>query len=137
MFCMIKKKNYILPMFQNIVEIVKTVLLIALNREGWYYLAIKKLSAFQRGIMKKHYGDFFCLNCLHSFATEKKTWISKKLCENKSFCIVVMPFNFFLSFILYSDLECLIEKFDECKNNFGNTSITKVGEHIPSVFLIL
>ena len=23
MFCMIKKKNYILPMFQNIVEIVK------------------------------------------------------------------------------------------------------------------
>ena len=48
-----------------------------------------------------------------------------------------MPFNFFLSFILYSDLECLIEKFDECKNNFGNTSIIKVGEHIPSVFLIL
>ena len=34
MFCMIKKKNYILPMFQNIVEIVKTVILIALNREG-------------------------------------------------------------------------------------------------------
>ena len=48
-----------------------------------------------------------------------------------------MPFNFLLSFILYSDLECLIEKFDECKNNLDNSSITKVGKHIPSVFLIL
>ena len=137
MFCMIKKKSYILPMFQNIVEIVKNNSFNSFKQRRMILSCNKKTISISKRNNEKHYGDFFCLNCLHSFATEKKTWISKKLCENKSFCIVVMPFNFFLSFILYSDLECLIEKFDECKNNFGNTSIIKVGEHIPSVFLIL
>ena len=39
-------------------------------------------------------------------------------------------------FITYSDLECLIEKIDGCKNNPENSSTTKVGEHIASHFLI-
>ena len=38
----------------------------------WHYLTVKKLSALLRGITSKHYGDFYYLNCLHSFATEKK-----------------------------------------------------------------
>ena len=37
-------------------------------------------------------------------------------------------------FINYVDLECLIEKFDGCKNNPENSSATKVSEHIPSGF---
>ena len=36
-------------------------------------------------------------------------------------------------FIIYADLECLIEKIDGCKNNPENSSTTKVSEHIPSV----
>ena len=36
-----------------------------------HYLAVKKLSALFRGISSKHHGDFYCLNCIHSFATEK------------------------------------------------------------------
>ena len=44
--------------------------------EEWHYLAVKKLSALLRGITSKQHGDFYCLNCLHSFATEKKTWIT-------------------------------------------------------------
>ena len=39
------------------------------NGEKWHYLAVKKLSALLRGIMPKHSGDFYCLNCLHSFRT--------------------------------------------------------------------
>ena len=39
----------------------------------WYYLAVKRLSGLLRGITFKHHGDFYCLNCLHSFAPEKKT----------------------------------------------------------------
>ena len=35
-------------------------------------------------------------------------------------------------FIIYADLECLIEKIDECKNNPQNSFITKVSKHIPS-----
>ena len=34
-------------------------------------------------------------------------------------------------FILYADLECIIEKIDECKNNPGSSSATKVTEQIP------
>ena len=37
-------------------------------------------------------------------------------------------------FIIYADLECLIEKIDGCKNIPENSSTTKVGEHIPSGF---
>ena len=34
-------------------------------------------------------------------------------------------------FIIYADVECIIEEIDGCKNNPENSSITKVGEHIP------
>ena len=37
-------------------------------------------------------------------------------------------------FIIYADLECIIEKTDECKNNPENPSTTKVSKHIPSGF---
>ena len=37
-------------------------------------------------------------------------------------------------FIIYADLECLMEKTDGCKNNPEHSSITKVSEHIPSSF---
>ena len=39
-------------------------------------------------------------------------------------------------FIIYADLEYLIEKIDGCKNNPENSFTTKVGEHIPSGFEI-
>ena len=37
-------------------------------------------------------------------------------------------------FIIYADLECLIEKIDGCKNNSENASTAKVGEQIPLAF---
>ena len=37
-------------------------------------------------------------------------------------------------FIIYADLEYLIEQTDGCKNNPENPSTTKVGEYIPSAF---
>ena len=37
-------------------------------------------------------------------------------------------------FIIYANLECLMEKIDWCKNNAQNSSTKKVGEHIPSRF---
>ena len=38
------------------------------------------------------------------------------------------------SFIIYADLECLIEKIDRCKNNPENSFTTKEDEHIHQVF---
>ena len=34
-------------------------------------------------------------------------------------------------FIIYVDVECLIEKINGCKNYLKNSSTTKVSEHIP------
>ena len=62
----------------------KQVLLLKIQSgEGWYYLAITKLSILLRGITSKYHGDFYCPNCLHSFATENKREFHKKVCENK------------------------------------------------------
>ena len=55
------------------------IILIIRNRKGWYYLSVKKLSALTRGIMSKHYSDFYCLNCLHSFRTKSKLESQKNM----------------------------------------------------------
>ena len=39
----------------------------------------KKISAFLHGITSKHKGDFYCLNCLHSFRTKNKLKSHEKL----------------------------------------------------------
>ena len=65
--------------------------------------------------------------------------------ELQNFCNVIMPsedikileFNQYQKFdkapfIIYADIECIIEKIDGCKNNRENSSTTNVSEHIPS-----
>ena len=61
--------------------------------QRWHYLAEKKLPALLRGIKSKNNGDFYCLNCLHSSRTKSKLEFHKKVCENKDFCDVIMPFE--------------------------------------------
>ena len=61
------------------------------NGEGWHYPTVKKLSALLRGITSKHYGDFYSLNCLHSFRTKIILKSHKKVFENKKFCNIIMP----------------------------------------------
>ena len=51
----------------------------------WHYLPAKKLSALLRRITSKHYSDFCCLNCLHSFSTKNKLESHKKVCKIKIF----------------------------------------------------
>ena len=88
-----------------------------------------------------------CSKKIHSFRTKSNFESHKKVCENKDFCGVNMPsedtkilaFNQYQEsdkalFIIYTDLECIIEKIDGCKNNPENSSTTKVTEHIPSAF---
>ena len=73
-------------MFQNITQIVKkkkVILLLIPNGKRWHYLVVKRLSALLRGITSKNHGDFYCLSCFDSFATESKSESHKKACENK------------------------------------------------------
>ena len=37
------------------------------EKESWHYLAVKNLSALLKRITSENGGDFYCLNCLHSF----------------------------------------------------------------------
>ena len=71
----------------------KTILLMILSEEkkGWHYLVIKKLSALLHVITSQHKGDFYSLNCLHSFWTENILKSHEKVCKNKDFYGIVVP----------------------------------------------
>ena len=85
-FCILKKKVYPAYVSKHNSNREKQVILLMIpNAEGWHYVEVKKLSAFLREITPKHHGGFYCLNCLHSFATEKKLESQKEVCENKDF----------------------------------------------------
>ena len=79
---------------------------------------LKKLSALLRGITSENNGDFYCLNCLHTFRTKNKLQSHKKVCENEDFCnigcLLKMPsleINQYKKadqppFVIYADLDC-------------------------------
>ena len=50
----------------------------------------KKASVILKGKTSKNNGDFYCLNCLHSFRTKIKLESHKRVCESKDFCNVIM-----------------------------------------------
>ena len=41
-----------------------------------------------------------------------------------------------LPFIIYADLECLLEKISTCYNNPDLSSTTKINQHVPSGYSI-
>ena len=104
--------------------------MISNGEKQWHYLSLKELSALLREITSKHYRDFYCLNYLHSFRAKNKLELHKKVCENKDFCNVIMPsedtktseLNEYQKpdkapFIIYADLQCILQNIDEYKNN--------------------
>ena len=56
------------------------------EKEGWHYLAIKRLSTLLRGITSEHHSDFYCLNCLQSFRTENKLKSHENVFKKKLPC---------------------------------------------------
>ena len=53
----------------------------------WHYLAIKNIYGLLRGITSNHDGDFYCLNCFHSYRTKGKL-------ENMKEYVMIMNFAF-------------------------------------------
>ena len=62
----------------------QVILLIITNGKKWHYLAVKSLPALFRGITGNNNGDFYCLNCFHSYITEKN------LKSTKTYMIVMI-----------------------------------------------
>ena len=53
--------------------------------KNWHYLAAKKISKLFSGITSNHVGDFYCLNCFHSYATKKRLEKHERICKNYDF----------------------------------------------------
>ena len=107
----------------NLVRDNQIILLMISNGENWHYLAVKSLSRLLRGITSNQNGDYYCLNCFHSYRTENKLNAHKKICENNEYCNIEMPSpnnnlikynqggkSLKLPFIIYADLECMLKK---------------------------
>ena len=89
----------------------------------WHYLAVKSLSALFRGVTSSNNGDFYCLNCLHSYRTLNKIKRHERVCNNHDYCRIDMPKehekieylpgekSLKAPFIVCADLECLLKKY--------------------------
>ena len=138
----------------NLTRENQVILLMITEGEKWHYLAVKKLSALLRVITSNHNGDFYCLNCFRAYTTENKLESYKMLCKNHDYCSIEMPNedNKILQynhgeksvrapFIIYADLESLLEKMDTCHDNSeksqqsrvrSTSSTTKINRHTLS-----
>ena len=123
----------------------QVILLMISNGENWHYIVVKNLPGLLKGITSSHKEDFYCLNCFRSHRTKNKLEAHKKICENHDYCNVEIPTkdnNIFkynqgeksikLPFVIYADLECLLEKMSTCKNNPNESSTTEINKHTPS-----
>ena len=123
----------------------QVILLMITDGEKWQYLAVKKLSTLLKGIITKHNGDFYCLNCFNSYSTKEKLKKHRNLCINHDYCYVETPGkdNKILKYnygeksmkaplIIYADIESLLEKINTCHNNPKKSSTTKINKHKAS-----
>ena len=113
--------------------------------EKWHYLAENGVSSLLKGITSKHKGYFYCLNCFNSYIAKEKLKKHRNVCENHDHCYVEMPekvnkifkYNYGEKsikgpFIIYADIESLLEKLNTCHNNPEKSSATKKDKHTPS-----
>ena len=117
----------------------QVIRLMITDGEKWDFLAVKKLYALLRKITGNNNGYFYCLNCFCSYTTEDKLEKHKNVCENCDYCYAEMPkednkilkYNhgeksMKVLFIIYADLESLLEKMSTCYNNPEKSSTTKI-----------
>ena len=102
-----------------------------------HYLAVTSLSVLLREISLSNNGDFYCLNCFHSYLTHNKLKKHGRVCNNHDYCRVDMPKehektnctpeknSLTAPFIIYADLECLVKKVQSCQYNPENSYTKK------------
>ena len=145
----LKKINIAYKSKNNLTQERQIILLMISDGQKWHYLVVKNLSGLLRGITSNHKEDFYCLNCFHSYSTENKLEVHKKICGNHDYCHVEMPTknnntikyshgekSMKLPFVIYADLECLLEKMSTCINNPNESSSTEINKHVPSGYSI-
>ena len=105
----------------------------------------KERACIKREITSNHNGDFYCLNCFHSYMTKNKLKKHERVWNDQDYCHVEMPkeYNKILKynhgekslkaqFMIYADLECLLEKMHLCQNNIEKSYTEEKAKHTPS-----
>ena len=106
------------------------LLMINDGTNNWHYYAVISISELTKGITSNHNGDLVCLNCFHSYRTEKKLKKYERICKEHNFCNTKMSIenNNSLKYnsgekslkvpsIIYAGIDCLLQKKDTCQNN--------------------
>ena len=132
-----------------------TLLMITDNKNNYHYLALKSIptgngymkptksiSKLFRDISSIHNGDVYCLNCLHSFRTNKKLKNHQCLCNDHDYCNVVMPEDgkntlqyisgtksLKMANVVYVDTESLLIKNDTCSNDPERCYTEQIATH--------
>ena len=106
---------------------------------------MKNLSGLLRGITSNHNGDFYYLNCFHSFSTKNRLKKHERVCNDQDYCQVEMlnednktlgykqgekslKVLFFISF----GTGVLLPKMPSCQNNPEKSYTEKKAKHTPS-----
>ena len=109
----------------------------------------KKPVCIDRGITGNNNGGFYNLNWFRSYTTKNKFATRKNLCEYHDYCYVKMPEEDKIlkynhgeksmrePFVIYSDLECLLETMSTCHNDPEKSSTTKINKHTSSDYSLL
>ena len=128
----------------NLIRKNQVIILMITDGKKWHYLAVKSFSALLKVITSNHKGDFYCLNCLHLYRTENKLKKHYNVFENYDYYLEmpkednkILKYNYGeksmkVQFIIYADLESLLEKMNTCQNNPKKSSTTKINEHTTS-----
>ena len=119
------------------------------NREKWHQIFIKSIPGLFRGITSNNNGDFYCLNCFHSYRTENVLEKHELLCNNHNYCKIDFPSeeNKILSYsqgsyalkmthAIYVDIECLLVKHKTCSNNSNKSFSQTISTHVPCGYSI-
>ena len=56
-----------------------------------HYLTVKRLPALPRGVTSNRNGDFYCLNCFHSYSTKEKLIKHERVRNDHDYCYAEMP----------------------------------------------
>ena len=143
----IKKIQVAYQSKHNLTREKQVVILMISNGENWHYLVVKSLNGLLKGTTWNHKEDFYCLNCFCAYSTRNKLEEHRKICENHNYCNIEMSNennkiikysqgekSIKLPFIIYVDLECLLEKMSTCYNNPEEPSTTEINKHTPSAY---
>ena len=105
---------------------------------------MKSISGLLHKVASTNKGDYYCLNCFHSYRTLNALKNHEKVCENHDYCHVKMPEedtkylsstsgknSLRVPIVLYADFECLLFEMDSCEKNPSMSYTEKRNQHVP------